>query len=135
MDSATGRSDLVKAVLEGVALRTVEVLDAFGPVLGSGGVLSVDGGLTRSPYFLKFFTDVAERSVVDAGERELTALGVALLAHAAAKGSDPELFTDPSAKALPVVEATAKREDVAAWKARFAAARERASGWRSSASS
>ena len=108
-----------------------QVLDAFGPVLVSGGVLSVDGGLTRSPYFLKFFTDVAERRLVDAGERELTALGSALLAHAAAKGSDPELFIDPSAKALPAIEPTAKPSDVAAWKARFASARERASGWRS----
>ena len=131
MDSATGKSDLVKAVLEGVALRTAEVLDAFGPVLASGGVLSVDGGLTRSPYFLKFFTDVAERRVVDAGERELTALGAALLARAAATGTDLELLVDPSAKALPVVEPTAKPADVAAWKARFASARERASGWRS----
>jgi glycerol kinase len=135
MDSATGRSDLIKAVLEGVALRTAEVLDAFGPVLGSGGVLSVDGGLTRSPYFLKFFTDVAQRHVVDAGERELTALGAAFLAHAASKESDPELFTNPSAKALPVLEPTAKPSDVAAWKARFVSARERASGWRSSTAS
>lgn len=135
MDSATGKDDLVKAVLEGVALRTAEVLDAFGPVLGSEGVLSVDGGLTRSPYFLKFFTDVAERRVVDAGERELTALGAALLALAAASGSDPEKLADPSGRAPPIVEPSAKHSDVAAWKARFAEARERASGWRSSPAS
>lgn len=135
MDSATGRNDLVKAVLEGVALRTAEVLDAFGPVLSSEGVLSVDGGLTRSPYFLKFFTDVAERRVVDAGERELTALGVGLLARAAATGSDPDSLADPSAKALPIVEPSAKAADVAAWKERFAEARKRASGWRSSVAS
>jgi glycerol kinase len=133
MDSATGRDDLVKAVLEGVALRTAEVLDAFGPVLSSGGVLSVDGGLTGSPYFLKFFTDVAERCVVDAGERELTALGAALLARAAATGADPELLVDPSGGELPVVEPSATRADVMAWKARFSGALERASGWRSPA--
>jgi glycerol kinase len=132
MDSATERYDLVKAVLEGVALRTAEVLDAFGPVLSPEGVLSVDGGLTRSPYFLQFFTDVAERRVVDAGERELTALGAGLLAHAAAAGSDFETLVDASAKALPVVEPSAKPSGVAAWKERFAAARKRASGWRSS---
>jgi len=130
MDSATGRDDLVKAVLEGVALRTAEVLDAFGSVLSTNGVLSVDGGLTRSPYFLKFFTDVAGRRVVAAAEREVTALGAALLAHAAANATDPELFAGPSAEAPPIEEPTAKPSDVAAWKARFAAARERASGWR-----
>jgi glycerol kinase len=135
MDSATGRNDLVKAVLEGVALRTAEVLDAFGPVLSSEGVLSVDGGLTRSPYFLKFFTDVAERRVVNARERELTALGAGLLARAAATGSDPESLEDPSGKALPIADPSAKRADVAAWKERFAEARKRASGWRSSAGS
>lgn len=44
---------------------------------------SVDGGLTRSPYFLQFFTDIAGREIVDAGELELTALGAGLLGHAA----------------------------------------------------
>jgi glycerol kinase len=135
MDSATGRSDLVKAVLEGVALRTAEILDAFGPLIGSGGVLSVDGGLTRSPYFLKFFADAAERSVINAGERELTALGAALLARAAASGAYPDRLAHPSSDALSTIEPSASRGDVAGWKARFAAARDRASGWRSSPAS
>ncbi len=43
LDAATGRADLVKSVLEGVAFRVAEVLDA----LGAAGRLSIDGGLTR----------------------------------------------------------------------------------------
>jgi glycerol kinase len=127
IDSATGREDLVKAVLEGVAFRTGEVLEAMGSAIRSDGVLSVDGGLTRAPYFLQFFTDIAGREIVDAGERELTALGAGFLGHAA-RGIDASGGGEQQQRLT--LAPRAKASDVVAWRARFNEARRRSTGWR-----
>jgi glycerol kinase len=130
MDSATGRADLVKAVLEGVAFRTAEVLDALGSVIRPDGMLSVDGGLTRSAYFVQFFADIAGRGIAVAGGRELTAVGAGLLGLAAA---GQRRLDDPPGPTLGPARTVAPRRgssDVARWRAVFAEARRRASGWR-----
>jgi len=76
----TAREDLAQAVLEGVALRTAEVLAAMTKVTPIRGTVSVDGGLTRSRYFLEFLADVLERGIQEPPWSELTALGTAGLA-------------------------------------------------------
>ena len=72
--------DMVRAVLEGIALRTAEVIDAMASLTPIRGDLSVDGGLCRNPYFCQFLADVLDRPVLVATENELTAVGAALLA-------------------------------------------------------
>lgn len=74
------REDLAQAVLEGVALRTAEVVAAMTTVTPIRGTVSVDGGLTRSQYFLDFLADVLERGIDIPPWSELTALGTAGLA-------------------------------------------------------
>ena len=124
LDNATGREDLIKAVLEGVAFRMAEVLEALAAGGEPQGLLSVDGGLTRSRYFLEFFASVAGRPIVVPANPELTAYGAGLLA---ARGSIP-------AKAGPQVTIDPEPRDVTAWRERFTAARIRSSGWRNEAS-
>ena len=76
----TGPGDLVRAILEGVALRTGEVLAEMAALVAPRGALSVDGGLTRNGYFCRFLADVVGRPVQVSADGELTALGAAQLA-------------------------------------------------------
>lgn len=72
---AQGRSDLLKALLEGIAYRTAEVVEAMG-----AGSLSVDGGLSANTWFVQVLADALGRTVQVSQEPELTGRGAALLA-------------------------------------------------------
>lgn len=122
-DSGTEREDLIKAVLEGIAFRTVEVIEALDTDR-SGGILSVDGGLTRSRYFLDFFSMIAGRGVAVPASDELTALGAAMLA------SGDSVRTRQERGEL---IGSAGADETHAWRDCFAAARQRTSGWRKTA--
>ncbi|MDF5866765.1 hypothetical protein P4115_03235 [Pseudomonas aeruginosa] len=50
MDAGTRREDLCQALLEGVVLRSAEVIQAMDGYLKVTDRLSIDGGLARSPY-------------------------------------------------------------------------------------
>ncbi len=127
MDTATTREDLVKAVLEGVAFRIAEVIDALG--FSPGAAISVDGGLTRCAYFLQFLADVSGHPLIGRGDEETTALGVAALAQAIAGKRDPGTMTRP-AQSLPQVEPGVGSVPAQAFRGRFTDARQLASGWR-----
>lgn len=75
-----GPEVLVQAVLEGVAFRAAEVLDAMNACVPGTGPLPVDGGMSNNPYFLQFLADITGRTVSRSGLAELTALGTARLA-------------------------------------------------------
>ncbi|SFB73159.1 FGGY family carbohydrate kinase [Tropicimonas isoalkanivorans] len=73
-------TDMVQAVLEGIAFRTAEVvrsMDAFVPI---GQRISIDGGMTRNPWFCQFVADCLGREVRISRQAELTAVGTAILA-------------------------------------------------------
>lgn len=76
----TGRTDLVQALLEGVALRTVEVLEAMDGTAAPAGPVSIDGGMTANGYFCQFLADTLGRPLLVSAQPELTALGAAALA-------------------------------------------------------
>ena len=120
IDNATGREDLIKAVLEGIAFRMAEVLDALAAGGEPQGLISVDGGLTGSRYFLQFFANVAKRPIAVPGNPDLTAYGAGLLA---ARGSIPANLG---------LEVTVEPQpgNAGAWRDRFTDARLRSSGWR-----
>lgn len=80
----TTSRDMVRAVLEGVALRMAEVLEAMERVSPASGFLSVDGGMTANGYFCQFLADTLGMEIRVSQERELTALGTGLLAAEAA---------------------------------------------------
>ena len=72
-----GKADLMQSLLEGVALRTAEVLAALQALIPLDGAVSVDGGLSRNPYFVQFLSEVAGRDLFLAQEPEQTAAGLA----------------------------------------------------------
>lgn len=81
---ADGPRDLMQALLEGIALRAAEVLGAMARVQPLAGPVSVDGGLSRNPYFTAFLAQTLGRDLHLSEEAELTAMG---LAHMAAKAA------------------------------------------------
>ena len=80
MDLATSRQDLVQAVLEGIALRAAEVVEAIESVSPVTGAISIDGGLAKNVYFGNFLANVIGKEVVVASSTELTGLGTARMA-------------------------------------------------------
>jgi glycerol kinase len=77
----TGRAQLVRAVLEGVAHRGADLVEA---VEADGGAtidtLRVDGGMSANPVFLQALADAAQRPVEVSPVVEATTLGAAFLA-------------------------------------------------------
>ncbi len=78
---ATGAAELARAALEGVAFQVVDLVDAAckdsGRPLES---LRVDGGMSANAWFLQCQADLLGLPVIQAQERESTALGAAFLA-------------------------------------------------------
>jgi glycerol kinase len=74
---ADGPRDMVQAVLEGVALRTVEVLDAMNALVPFRGPVSVDGGLAQNACFTGFLSQVAGHDLFLPDTTEQTATGLA----------------------------------------------------------
>ena len=85
----SGRAELARAALEGVAQRCTDVCEAFP--LGTGP-LRVDGGLAQSDFLVQALADFSGREVARAPEVEATALGAAFLA-----GLATDVFADPDA--------------------------------------
>jgi len=129
MDSMTDRQDLVKAVLEGIAFRIAEVVDTIGFSTSAQSAISLDGGLTRSRYFLQFLSDICKRPLSSCGEAEVTALGVAGLALAKASAQDAAAYLSP-ASVERVDTFPASGGNVAEARARFSDALGRSAGWR-----
>ncbi|MDU1800551.1 MAG: FGGY-family carbohydrate kinase, partial [Pseudomonas aeruginosa] len=125
MDAGTRREDLCQALLEGVVLRSAEVIQAMDGYLKVTDRLSIDGGLARSPYFAQFLADSLQRRIVTQRFDELTAFGCAALA---ARGLGYELAEPRNTRTefQPRVDAgTARR-----WQVRFSEAVARTRGWR-----
>ncbi len=76
----TDRRDLVQAVLEGVALRMGEVIDAMESATAPKAPIPLDGGMSANTGFVQFLAEVLDRDLVISDEPELTARGVAELA-------------------------------------------------------
>ena len=77
----SGRPQIVRAVLEGVAQRAADLVDAAEL---DGGVtipaLRIDGGMSVNPTFVQALADATGRPVEVSPEREATTLGAAYAA-------------------------------------------------------
>ncbi len=71
---------LVQAILEGIAFRAAEVIEAMNECTPLGNIILIDGGMSKNPYFCQFLADVLQKEVRPSNLPELTAYGVALLA-------------------------------------------------------
>ncbi len=85
----TGAAQVVRAAVEGVAHRCVDLSDALGL---TSGEINVDGGLGRSDLLLQTLADFLGREVWRAAETETTALGATHLA-----GLATGIFDEPGA--------------------------------------
>jgi glycerol kinase len=119
MDAGTSKQDMAQALLEGIALRTAEVVAAMAERVTLKARISVDGGLTRSLYFVQFLADVLERELIVPDFDELTAFGCAVMAAGIeVRRPGAERIVRP------------RESDAPKWRARFAEAVQRAKGWR-----
>ncbi|MBW2279129.1 MAG: glycerol kinase [Deltaproteobacteria bacterium] len=74
----SGRAELARATLEGIAQRCTDVIEALG---ASGPApLAIDGGLGQSRLLVQSLADFSGRELRRASEVETTALGAAFLA-------------------------------------------------------
>src|SRR5690606_41059599 len=64
MDHATSRNDLARAVLEGVAMLAAGLIERVSRLIALGDSISVDGGLSQSPYFMQFLASTNRAVVV-----------------------------------------------------------------------
>ncbi|MGA9077501.1 MAG: FGGY-family carbohydrate kinase, partial [Acidimicrobiales bacterium] len=84
LDASTSRAELVRAVLEGIAHRSADLLEAAE---ADGGVevatLRVDGGMTANATFLQLLADALQRPIAPSAVRDATTLGAAFLAGTA----------------------------------------------------
>ena len=121
MNLATSRADLCRAVVEGIAFRTAELIDAFNAVTSCTRI-AVDGGLTRSRYFCGFLAEAIGGEVLVANTSDITAVGLLQLASLGASVAAPA--TDIEYRC---VAPSGTLEDID--RLRFAEALRRASGW------
>lgn len=87
----TGRPELVRAVLEGVAHRGADLVESAE--LDSGKtieVLRIDGGMSRNPTFVQALANAAQKPVEVSPVKEATTLGAGFLAGLAV-GTWPDL--------------------------------------------
>ena len=121
----TGRAEIVRAVLEGVAQRGADLVEAAET---DGGLpvasVRVDGGMSANGVFVQALADATQRRVEVSPETEATTLGAAYLAGAATGGwpalADLDARWTPKAVVEP--RGPARRE-------RWRAALERAERW------
>jgi len=77
----SGRAEIVRAVLEGVAHRGADLVDAATSDSGVAiPTVRVDGGMTDNPTFVQALADATQRPVEISPVREATARGAALMA-------------------------------------------------------
>lgn len=96
----TERQDLLQSLLEGIAVRSTEVIEAMNQVVAISGRISIDGGLSSNTYFKQFLANLLQRTIDCPSNNEMTSLGVALLAR---KGLGLETEANWSASSTPTL--------------------------------
>ncbi|HUY43479.1 MAG TPA: FGGY-family carbohydrate kinase [Acidimicrobiales bacterium] len=77
----SSRAHLVRAVLDGIAQRGADLVDAAETHLEAPlREVRVDGGMSANPYFIQRLADLVGRPVAVSSEREATARGAGLMA-------------------------------------------------------
>jgi glycerol kinase len=121
----TGRAEVVRSVLEGIAHRGADLLDAAETDSGlSVRSLRVDGGMSANSVFVQALADATQRPVEVSPELEATTLGAAYLAALATGGfPDTDSIADAYRPARTVEPASKPDRD------RWLAARDRSAKW------
>lgn len=81
MTRGTGRAQIVRAALEGIAYQSRDLFEAMVKDIGEKPAsLRVDGGATANNFLMQFQADIINASIQRPAVLETTALGAALLA-------------------------------------------------------
>lgn len=121
----TGRAELVRAVLEGVAHRGADLLEAAEVDSGHAvEVLRLDGGMSQNATFVQALADATARPVEVSPEVEATTVGAAYLA-----GIATGLWKDPIETATLFRPRAVVEPAAATDRDRWRDAVERARGW------
>ncbi len=125
----TGRPALVRAVLEGVAHRGADLLEAAEADSGlTVDALRIDGGMSGNPVFTRALTEACGRSVEIAPVSEATTLGAAYLAGMAVGTWADEGEVAAAWSPREVLEPETGDDQRAAKRSRWLEARSRAEG-------
>jgi len=112
---------LVRAVLEGVAHRGADLLDAAEEEIGGElAEIRVDGGMSVNRFFVQRLADFSGHAVAVSSEREATTRGAGLMALAAAGHlslGDVEGLWSPSYVATPSLSEDERTSTRVAWRA------------------
>jgi glycerol kinase len=110
---------LVRAVLEGVAQRGADLLDAAESEVGSRlKEVRLDGGMSANRFFVQRLADFSGHSVAVSSEREATTRGAGLMALVSAGHlalSDVETLWSPGFVATPSIDSSAREASRAHW--------------------
>ena len=121
----TTRAHVVRAVLEGVAHRGTDLVEAAEVATGERiDTLRIDGGMSRNDVFVQALASASQRTVEVSAEREATALGAGLLAGVAV-GTWSDLADAAASRPAPTTIEPGAPLD----RERFVEARRRAGGW------
>ncbi len=129
LSRATTPADIVRATLEGLACRVVDVVSAMRADLQTAGMtafppyLKVDGGPASNPYLMQWVANLTDLEVRVAAARESTAIGMAnLAAHSALGLSLPDLAARWQAEAVytPQISAADRAARLGHWRAAVA---------------
>jgi glycerol kinase len=119
LSRATTPADMVRAVLEGIAWRVYDLMQAMqNETTDSVQRLKVDGGPSANRYLMQNLADILDMEIQVAANEEATAAGVAQLARHAAKGvSLDELKGQWRAQAIyrPRLERGQRQERLQRW--------------------
>jgi glycerol kinase len=112
---------LVRAVLEGVAQRGADLLDAAHEEIGERlGEIRVDGGMSANRFFVQRLADFSGHDVAVSSEREATTRGAGLMALVAAGHlslDDVEGLWSPSYVATPSLSEDERASTRDTWRA------------------
>jgi glycerol kinase len=126
----TGRAEMVRAVLEGVAQRGADLLEAAEADTGlTIGELRLDGGMSANGVVVQALADFTGRPVAVSPVTEATTLGAAYLAGLAVGVWSNEAETAALFRPVRVAEPALSDDARSAARARFAAAVEGCAGW------
>ena len=84
----TPRAALIRAVVEGIALRAAQLAAAFAQAAPLARI-SIDGGLSRSTYFTQFLANALARPISVSASADLTAIGMLQLCESPGGAASP----------------------------------------------
>jgi hypothetical protein len=96
---ATTGSDLLRAVVEGVALRAGEVLREIGRATGGLKEIVIDGGLASDAYLRHVLARIVDIKLVMSTEADATLVGIAV--HAQRGAGFAEMLAPPQTRSIP----------------------------------